>query len=401
MRTILIVDDDQNIRDGLTRTIRRSGLDAACQTAYDGRDAIEKLAASGADVVISDVNMPRMDGLELLTRMRAEAATQHVPVIMLTGHDEGKVRRTALDLGAFDFLVKPTDPVELIARLRNALRTKAYEDQLRERNQLFENQIVQLQRLENLAFMAAGIVHDLNGAFTILSGHIELVERAVAEGKPIHSSLASMHKAVDNAQALIARILGLNRQENPLPQPCSLSEIVTETMTVLGHTVRGRIELRWNESENGITITGYLTELRQLVMNLCVNAIQAIADTGIVQVTLDPVTLGEDRDDRLWQLTPGEYALLRVSDTGLGISPECIGRIFEPFYTSKPSGQGTGLGLSVVDRAVRNHNGAVLVDSTPGTGAVFGVYLPFVLRSRNAVSPGGDSRYAEEKCTVR
>jgi signal transduction histidine kinase len=136
-------------------------------------------------------------------------------------------------------------------------------------------------------------------------------------------------------------------------------------------------------------------------MNLCVNAIQAIPEAGAVQVSLDPITLGDDREGRLWQLTPGEYARLRVSDTGHGISPECLERIFQPFFTSKPRGQGTGLGLCVVDRTVRNHDGAVLVDSTPGTGTVFDVYLPLTVRANESAHPGGDCRHAEEERVVR
>lgn len=401
MRTILIVDDEQNVREGLTRILRRAGLDADCKTAESARQALEILASEGADVIVSDVNMPGMDGIELLTRLRADSATQHVPVIMLTGNDEGKIRRTALDLGAFDFLIKPTDPVELIARLRNALRIKNYEDQLRERNQLFEDQIVQLQRLENLSFMAAGIVHDLNSTMTVLSGHLQLIEMAVNEGKPVQNNLSTMAKAIDNAQNLMRRILDLNRQEAPVTQPCSLTEIVSETLGVLGHTVRGRIDLKWTPVADSVTVIGYLTELRQLVMNLCVNAIQAIADTGIVQVTLESVTLGDDRDERLWQLNRGEYVRLRVSDTGIGIAPDCLDRILEPFFTTKPRGQGTGLGLCVVDRAVHNHGGGLLIDSAPGTGTTFDVYLPRVADLRQAASSEGNSRHAEEKCIVR
>ncbi len=254
MRKILIVDDEQYVRDGLTRTLRHAGLDAVCDTAASGLEALEKIASEGADVILSDIHMTGIDGIELLTRLRADPATQHIPVIMLTGSDKGEARRTALDLGAFDFLIKPTDPVELIARLRNALRIKNYQDQLRERNQLFEDQIVQLQRLENLSFMAAGIVHDLNSTLTVLSGNLQLIERAAAAGKPIQKNLATMGKAVDNAQKLMRRILDLNRQETTNAQPCSLTDIVNDTLEVLGHTVRGRIDLKWTAPEDSVTV---------------------------------------------------------------------------------------------------------------------------------------------------
>jgi len=401
MKTILIVDDEPNVREGLIRILRRSELDATCQTAESGRQALEKIESEGADVIVSDVNMPGMDGIELLTRLRANPSTQRLPVIMLTGNDQGDIRRTALDLGAFDFLIKPTDPVELVARLRNALRIKSYEDQLRERNQLFEDQIVQLQRLENLSFMAAGIVHDLNGTMTILSGHLQLIEIALKDGAPVAKSIAVMGKAIDNAQALMRRILDLNRQETPVTQSCSLTEIVSDTLSVLRHTVRGRIDLEWTPPSDSVAVIGYLTELRQLVMNLCVNAIQSIPESGVVQVTLESTTLGENRDDRLLQVSPGEYVRLRVSDTGVGIPPECLEQIRQPFFTTKPSGQGTGLGLSVVDRAVQDHGGALLVDSTPGTGTMFDVYLPRVAELRHTTPSEGTSRHAEENHLVR
>jgi signal transduction histidine kinase len=394
MKRVLIVDDEERIVDGLIRTIHRSPVEAVVSSARNGREALDRLSDDGADVVITDVRMPRMDGIELLTRLKANAATQHIPVIMLTGNDEDTVRRSALNLGAFDFLIKPADPAELTARLNNALRIKSYQDQLRGRNDLLEAQLQRLQQLENTALLAAGIVHDLNNALGCAVGNAEILQFGLTTDAKTQERLDALQQGLTQMQELIGGIHQLNRRGDSAETDCNLGRLVTDTLNTLKVIVKERIELEWDEPAQLCLVQGRAAELRQLVMNLCVNAIQAIENKGVIRVTLSSERLADDPPKALRHLTPGVYVRLSVADTGCGIATDIAERIFEPFFTTKSESNGTGLGLSVVARTLETHAGGVAVESTPGAGSTFSVYLPHANAAEDSGQTEGATSHA-------
>jgi len=255
--------------------------------------------------------------------------------------------------------------------------------QARARRQLHElhGQVQHNQRLQSLGALANGIVHDFNNILLAMSGFTELARRGLPEDHDVQPLLAEALGAAGRARELIARLADFGRQEQPQRLPLALQDIVDESLRLLSVTAPSRVTIRGprQTSASGLQIPSVLgdsTQLLQVVMNLCVNALQAMPDGGVLEVRLDEREVPAARGDRSGSLHPGPHVVLTVSDTGLGMDAEVLARIFAPNFTTKPRGQGSGLGLAVVRGIVEAHAGEIRVESTPGRGTRFEVWLP-------------------------
>jgi len=242
-----------------------------------------------------------------------------------------------------------------------------------------EEQLHQTQKMEAIGALAGGIAHDFNNILTAISGYAELANLETPEGSKAKDNLRQSIKATHRARDLVQQILAFSRQSKQERKPLDIRPIIKEVLKLLRASLPSTIEIRQNmEGDLGV-IEADPTQIHQVLMNLCTNAAQAMSDDGgVLEVSLTKFDMDRGTLAFYPDLEPGPYLKLRVSDTGHGMPPEILQRIFDPYFTTKEPGKGTGLGLTVVHGIVKSHGGAIGVASEPGKGTSFDVYLPRV-----------------------
>ncbi|MHB8765936.1 MAG: ATP-binding protein, partial [Deferrisomatales bacterium] len=240
-----------------------------------------------------------------------------------------------------------------------------------------EQQLAQSQRLEALGTLAGGIAHDFNNVLTPIIGYAELALEDSEPGTRIHRALGQVAKGAERAREIVRQILAFSRATSDGRRPVRLPLLVAETLHLLRAILPRTVELRQTGHAAPDTVFADSTQLQQVLMNLCTNAWHAIGEgAGVIEVNLGEACLPQARREAPPRLPDGPYLVLTVRDNGSGIAPEVLPRIFEPFFTTKEVGQGTGLGLSAVHGIAISHGGGVTVESGPGQGTAFRVWLP-------------------------
>jgi PAS domain S-box-containing protein len=261
--------------------------------------------------------------------------------------------------------------------------------QAEEANRQLQAQLFQAQKLESLATLAGGVAHDFNNLLSVIIGFTELVTDEVPPDSLARRNLEEVLQASRRAKTLVQQLLAFSRTTTPERDWVALQPLIEETLRFLRASLPPTVQLHARLDPAVGAVWGSASQLQQVVLNLCLNAAQAMnGPGGELRVTLCPVEVDGSCRRALPVLKPGLYAQLNVQDTGHGIDPAVQGRIFEPFFTTKPVGEGSGLGLAVVHGIVSSHGGAVRVESQPGRGATFSVYLP-VSDGRGAVREAG------------
>ncbi|HEB70813.1 MAG TPA: PAS domain-containing hybrid sensor histidine kinase/response regulator [Desulfobulbus sp.] len=244
------------------------------------------------------------------------------------------------------------------------------------RQDQLENLVRQSQKMQAIGTLAGGIAHDFNNILTAILGFAELSVILCNDNTLLKSNLSEIITASERAGKLIDQILTFSRQTEKNVSSLRVDPIVKEVLKLLRASLPANIEIS-TDIRSKAMVRADPTQIHQVVMNLCTNAYQALADqNGRIRVTLDSVLLAPHEGVDLGNLPAGEYVTLTVADNGRGIAREHLNRIFEPYFTTKDKNEGTGLGLSVVHGIVNDHGGAVTVQSIPGEGSSFTVYLP-------------------------
>ena len=247
------------------------------------------------------------------------------------------------------------------------------------KEKLLEAELQHAQKMEAIGTLAGGIAHDFNNILGIILGNTELAMDDVPEWNPARQNLDEVRKACLRAKDVVRQILSFSRKSEIEQKPINIASVVTESLKLLRASIPTSIDIRQNIANDTHDILGDPTQIHQIMINLCTNAAHAMEDEGgILEVTLKNTEIDEDTASRYPELNPGPYVQLRVSDTGDGISPEVIDRIFDPYFTTKDVGKGTGLGLSVVHGIVNSHHGRISVESKAGKGTTFNILFPAV-----------------------
>jgi PAS domain S-box-containing protein len=253
-----------------------------------------------------------------------------------------------------------------------------------EERKKLESQLQQAQKMEAIGALAGGIAHDFNNILSAIIGYIEL---AILDDDP-QSCVADLHEALraaNRAKELVKQILAFSRQTDGERMPVKVGMVVKEAAKFLRATIPATIEMRVSVDEKAGAVLANAVELHQIILNLCTNAVHAIGEPGgILEVKVENAAIGPETKPQFRDLDPGAYVLVSVRDTGQGMTPDIINRIFDPYFTTKAKGVGTGLGLAVVHGIVKKSGGAITVESSPGQGALFQIYLP---RSDTAAIP--------------
>ncbi len=244
------------------------------------------------------------------------------------------------------------------------------------RQLLMESQLRQAQKMEAIGTLAGGIAHDFNNILAAIIGYTEIALQDIPEDSPARRSLLNVLKASGRASDLVKQILAFRRQSEQDPRPVQVKSIVKEALKLLRSTLPTTIAIRQRIVSDD-TVLADPTQVHQVLMNLAANAQHAMRESGgELEVDLTSEDLDPALAARHPHLGPGRYLRLRVRDTGTGIAPELRERIFDPFFTTKSDG--SGMGLSVVQGIVQDAGGVIVVDSAPGQGSTFDVFLPVI-----------------------
>ncbi len=250
-----------------------------------------------------------------------------------------------------------------------------------EERQRLETQLQQAQKMEAIGALAGGIAHDFNNILSAIIGYTELAmlnDASAACAAELNQALIAASRAKD----LVKQILAFSRQTDEERVPVKVGAVVKEAVKFLRATIPSTIEMNIRIPEAPGAVLANSVELHQIVMNLCTNAVHAIGERGgLLEVDVQNVEIDPAPKNDLIELDPGSFVRVSVKDTGQGITPDLLERIFDPYFTTKEKGVGTGLGLAVVHGIVTKSGGAVKVESTPGVGTTFHVYLPRVDRA--------------------
>lgn len=237
-------------------------------------------------------------------------------------------------------------------------------------------QLTQVQKMESVGRLAGGIAHDFNNMLGVILGYSELVLEGVEAGQPMYSALQGIQQAAQRSADLTRQLLTFARKQTVAPKVLNLNETVAGMLNMLRRLIGENIDLAWLPSESLWPIKMDPTQIDQILANLCVNARDAIGDTGNVAIETGNVFVDEAYCAEHAGSVPGEHVLLALSDNGRGMDRETLSHLFEPFFTTKEMGKGTGLGLATVYGIIKQNNGFINVYSEPGQGTTFKMYLP-------------------------
>jgi two-component system, cell cycle sensor histidine kinase and response regulator CckA len=239
-------------------------------------------------------------------------------------------------------------------------------------------QLFQAQKIESIGRLAGGIAHDFNNLLTPILGYAELLKLELCAESSQYRKVDLISQAGEKAKILIRQLLGFGRQQLLEMKTVEVNAVVQQFYEILRRTIRENIEIKLTLCSGTFGVRADVNQLEQIIMNLAINAQDAIEDKGSISIETAPVTLNLEYARQHADVTPGEYLMLAVSDSGCGMSEETLSHIFEPFFTTKGIGKGTGLGLATIYGLVKQHSGHLWVGSEAGKGTTFKVYLPVV-----------------------
>ncbi|MBJ6800818.1 ATP-binding protein [Geomonas propionica] len=251
-------------------------------------------------------------------------------------------------------------------------------------------QLAQSQKMEAVGQLAGGVAHDFNNMLGVIIGHAELALLRIDTSGEMRDRLKEILDAANRSADITRQLLAFSRQQHAEPKVLDLNETIARMLKMLHRLIGEDIDLSWSPGFNVSKIRIDPSQLDQVMANLCVNARDAIAGVGKIEIETQNVTLDLHDQARMTDLIPGDYVMLVVSDSGRGMTPEVMDRIFEPFYTTKELGRGTGLGLATVFGIVKQNSGNIEVVSEPGHGTTFRIYLPSVHEVAQEAKPEGE-----------
>ncbi len=397
-RTLLIVDDEEGPRESLRIVFSR---DYEVLEAEEGIRAVELVKAQRVDAVILDLCMPGLTGIEVLQRIKE--IEPGIEVVILTAYETIETARQAIHLGACDYLTKPFDLGTITAAVARAISRRTLfkklagdSRRLQELQGTIEHHKMQTEIAQVRGEIYAGAVHDLNGPLTIISGFIEMAnaeihEAAVLEGKDldlVREHLAEVSRQVSQCIDISQRYLGFLRKRSVNEPDVGVNRILAdlaELLKVHPNARNNRLDVQSLAEEERVTLNN--TCLIQILLNLTINAFQCTSQPHQVSIqarrVAEPLDFSRINDgpedriinrDRFQNVAP--LLAIAVQDNGPGIDPEVLARLFEPGYTTKPKGHGTGFGLVIVRRFIQRAKGAIHLHTKLGQGTTFTLYLP-------------------------
>jgi two-component system, cell cycle sensor histidine kinase and response regulator CckA len=376
---ILHLEDDSHDSTLIQSTLNEAGIDCATTRVQTRDGFVAALERGGVDLVFSDFTLPAFDGLAALEIVHTR--WPQLPVIMVSGTLGEQRAVDSLKSGATDYVLK-----EQLFRLVPAVRRAMQEVEARDDRARLEAQFVEAQKMEVLGQLAAGVAHDFNNILAVIIGYSEVVATGLPPDSPMLQPTEEIRQAAERAAGLTRQLLIFSRKQTVEPIVLNLDDIVKDLDKMLRRLIDENIKMKLlpgAKTGRVLADPGYIT---QVLMNLVVNARDAMPNGGQLTITTRNVTLDEHHAETHADAVPGDHVLLSITDTGVGMSPEVKSRLFEAFFTTKPKGKGTGLGLATCQTIVQQSGGHIGVTSELGKGTTFNVYFPRVDKPLDAAN---------------
>jgi two-component system cell cycle sensor histidine kinase/response regulator CckA len=370
---ILVVEDTPADAELLIHEIQNGGYEVFATRVETAEAMRSALHSDIWDVVISDYSLPAFSAPDALKLLRETG--RDLPFIIVSGTIGEETAVESLKAGACDFLVKGR-----LARLIPAIERERREVELRRdralERQILEEQLRHSQKMEAIGQLAGGVAHDFNNMLTAILGYAELLTEQIGPDKPIGHDLQEIVTAAQRATSLTRQLLAFSRKQTIKPVALSLNAVVETLEPMLRRLITANVSIRTSLDPDTYAVLADKTQLEQVLMNLVVNARDAMPEGGTLTIETGNAALSASDFALHPGAAPGDYAVVSVADTGVGMTREVQQRIFEPFYTTKERGRGTGLGLAAVYGIVQQLSGNIRVESEPGQGSNFKIYLP-------------------------
>jgi signal transduction histidine kinase len=364
--SILVVEDDLAMRDGVCEILEMAGYRVS--VASNGREALELLEEATPELILSDIMMPEMDGYCFYRQVRQDDRWLPVPFIFLTARTEKTDVLRGKSMGVDDYLTKPFEAEELLVAVESKVaRMRELQKTAREQIQLLSNQLTRTDRMATVGQLVAEFAHEIRNPLTAITAYAQFAQRRMARREP--ETAQDMGRIVRQARRIAKmaeNILVYSRKEPLERRETDIHGLLDQVWAFISFRLKKwgiAIETHCNPNVPHMLVAP--DQLEQVFLNIVLNAAYAMEKGGTLTVTT------------AW-LDDVEPPTARISfkDTGVGIAPENMDRLFEPFFTTRPPGQGTGLGLYVCQNVMEKHGGHITVESQVGKGSTFHVHLP-------------------------
>ncbi len=372
---VLVVDDVTPTRAFLTDSLAQEGYEVI--DALDGSSAIALVASDSADLVIADALLPGIDGMEMCRRVRQELGKVDLPFIVMTGGDNHLSR--IRDVGADDFVTKPIDFSELRVRVRRLLQVKASADHRESQHraltlqlEVSEQALLDAERLAFLGVTAGSIGHELGNVLAVLLSAGKCIESSVAAHERVDiGDVRDLMAAIEHVREHTKSLAMIGRPARAREDTYDIADLVRESIRLLQRAGRLRevnVEIVVKSDETLLVHTNRV-RIEQVILNLVSNAADALVASG------KPYA---QRQVRVEVVKTDEACRVSIADNGLGIAASQVQKIFEPYFTTKPIGKGTGLGLPVCQKILSSYGSDLRVESAEGKGSTFWFELPLI-----------------------
>ncbi|NLX24296.1 MAG: response regulator [Phycisphaerae bacterium] len=408
--SILVVDDMiDNVRL-LNGLLDERGYEV--RSATDGVRALASVKAEPPDLILLDIRMPEMDGYEVCRRLKADPATADIPVIFLSAAKESFDKVEAFAAGGVDYVTKPFEAEEVLARVSTHLALSRLRRELKYANERLEEKVAErtaeladtnerlrqeiadrirveeerrtlqemlheAQKMEAIGQLAGGVAHDFSNLLTVILGNLDIMLDRLPDQSIVQNAASVIQDAAEQAVSVTRSLLAFARKLPCDKKPIRLRDVVQSSYRMLRRLLPSAVEIVVEEASEPLWMEADPTQLQQVVLNLAINARDAMPDGGTLRISISAGEPPRDPESPQAAMKP-PCVCLAVADTGMGMSEEVQMRLFEPFFSTKPRGQGTGLGLAIVHGVVERHGGTIEITSEMGHGSSFRLWFPCI-----------------------
>jgi two-component system, cell cycle sensor histidine kinase and response regulator CckA len=394
---ILHLEDDSDDAALIRSTLEDEGIICEATRVETHDDFVGALKHGGIDLILSDFSLPTFDGLSAMGIVRTQWPA--IPLIFVSGTLGEERAIDSLKSGAIDYVLK-----ERLVRLAPAVRRAMQEVEDRAERQRIEALFIEAQKMDVLGQLAGGVAHDFNNILAVIMGYGDLIASDLVSDSPLRKYTKEIKLASERAAGLTRQLLVFSRKQTVQPVALDLNDVVNELQQMLLRLIDEYIEMSIVPGEHIGCIKADSGYIGQVLMNLVVNARDAMPNGGKLTIGINNITLDESYTDTRAGVLPGDYVMLSVSDTGVGMTDEVKAHLFEAFFTTKLSGKGTGLGLATCQTIVQQSGGHIGFYSEVGLGTTFKVYFPRVEQllavAPKSVQPGPLPRGTETVLVV-